>query len=82
MRLQKRKGTVDGYEWRCRNQSKDNRPTSFGVGSLVVKVGTLCEAARLFIVLRSSEGFLSPSSSPVNSFRISCWDDSPVRWIS
>ncbi|GFW05570.1 hypothetical protein TNCV_4983401 [Trichonephila clavipes] len=23
MRLQK--GTVDGYEWRCRNQSKDNR---------------------------------------------------------
>ncbi|GFT31479.1 mitotic-spindle organizing protein 2A [Trichonephila clavipes] len=24
MRLQKRKGTVDGYEWRCRNQSKDN----------------------------------------------------------
>ncbi|GFS56629.1 hypothetical protein TNCV_1852901 [Trichonephila clavipes] len=19
------KGTVDGYEWRCRNQSKDNR---------------------------------------------------------
>ncbi|GFY17379.1 mitotic-spindle organizing protein 2A [Trichonephila clavipes] len=21
----KRKGTVDGYEWRCRNQSKDNR---------------------------------------------------------
>ncbi|GFX59345.1 hypothetical protein TNCV_4633031 [Trichonephila clavipes] len=23
MRL--RKGTVDGYEWRCRNQSKDNR---------------------------------------------------------
>ncbi|GFS94443.1 hypothetical protein TNCV_2014681 [Trichonephila clavipes] len=25
MRLQKRKGTVDGYEWRCRNQSKDNR---------------------------------------------------------
>ncbi|GFS71287.1 hypothetical protein TNCV_5050361 [Trichonephila clavipes] len=20
-----RKGTVDGYEWRCRNQSKDNR---------------------------------------------------------
>ncbi|GFW24354.1 hypothetical protein TNCV_606001 [Trichonephila clavipes] len=25
MSLQKRKGTVDGYEWRCRNQSKDNR---------------------------------------------------------
>ncbi|GFV79303.1 mitotic-spindle organizing protein 2A [Trichonephila clavipes] len=25
MRLQERKGTVDGYEWRCRNQSKDNR---------------------------------------------------------
>ncbi|GFY11023.1 hypothetical protein TNCV_2201311 [Trichonephila clavipes] len=25
MRLQKRKGTVEGYEWRCRNQSKDNR---------------------------------------------------------
>ncbi|GFW78974.1 hypothetical protein TNCV_214071 [Trichonephila clavipes] len=25
MRLQKRKGTVDGYEWRCRKQSKDNR---------------------------------------------------------
>ncbi|GFT23067.1 transposon Tf2-8 polyprotein [Trichonephila clavipes] len=25
MRLQKRKGTVDGYKWRCRNQSKDNR---------------------------------------------------------
>ncbi|GFX46298.1 uncharacterized protein TNCV_1372401 [Trichonephila clavipes] len=25
MRLQKRKETVDGYEWRCRNQSKDNR---------------------------------------------------------
>ncbi|GFV13164.1 transposable element Tcb1 transposase [Trichonephila clavipes] len=25
MRLQKRKGTVDGLEWRCRNQSKDNR---------------------------------------------------------
>ncbi|GFT10747.1 uncharacterized protein TNCV_1944201 [Trichonephila clavipes] len=25
MRLQKRKGTVDGYEWLCRNQSKDNR---------------------------------------------------------
>ncbi|GFW65833.1 hypothetical protein TNCV_586591 [Trichonephila clavipes] len=25
MCLQKRKGTVDGYEWRCRNQSKDNR---------------------------------------------------------
>ncbi|GFX97375.1 mitotic-spindle organizing protein 2A [Trichonephila clavipes] len=24
MRLQKRKGTVDGYEWRCRSQSKDN----------------------------------------------------------
>ncbi|GFW55469.1 uncharacterized protein TNCV_118531 [Trichonephila clavipes] len=24
MHLQKRKGTVDGYEWRCRNQSKDN----------------------------------------------------------
>ncbi|GFX63745.1 uncharacterized protein TNCV_215451 [Trichonephila clavipes] len=24
MRLQVRKGTVDGYEWRCRNQSKDN----------------------------------------------------------
>ncbi|GFV71598.1 uncharacterized protein TNCV_2890401 [Trichonephila clavipes] len=25
MHLQARKGTVDGYEWRCRNQSKDNR---------------------------------------------------------
>ncbi|GFX55451.1 mitotic-spindle organizing protein 2A [Trichonephila clavipes] len=25
MRLQERKGTVDGYEWHCRNQSKDNR---------------------------------------------------------
>ncbi|GFS89783.1 mitotic-spindle organizing protein 2A [Trichonephila clavipes] len=25
MRLLERKGTVDGYEWRCRNQSKDNR---------------------------------------------------------
>ncbi|GFU24860.1 hypothetical protein TNCV_1279961 [Trichonephila clavipes] len=25
MRLQKRKGTVDGYEWCYRNQSKDNR---------------------------------------------------------
>ncbi|GFT30873.1 mitotic-spindle organizing protein 2A [Trichonephila clavipes] len=25
MRLQERKRTVDGYEWRCRNQSKDNR---------------------------------------------------------
>ncbi|GFU95139.1 hypothetical protein TNCV_4139231 [Trichonephila clavipes] len=25
MRLQERKGTVDGYEWRCRNLSKDNR---------------------------------------------------------
>ncbi|GFV61226.1 mitotic-spindle organizing protein 2A [Trichonephila clavipes] len=25
MSLQKQKGTVDGYEWRCRNQSKDNR---------------------------------------------------------
>ncbi|GFX46421.1 general transcription factor II-I repeat domain-containing protein 2 [Trichonephila clavipes] len=25
MCLQERKGTVDGYEWRCRNQSKDNR---------------------------------------------------------
>ncbi|GFV17334.1 hypothetical protein TNCV_148021 [Trichonephila clavipes] len=25
MRLQVRKGTVDGYEWRCRHQSKDNR---------------------------------------------------------
>ncbi|GFX81347.1 hypothetical protein TNCV_2513361 [Trichonephila clavipes] len=25
MRLQVRKGTVDGYEWRCRSQSKDNR---------------------------------------------------------
>ncbi|GFW26600.1 mitotic-spindle organizing protein 2A [Trichonephila clavipes] len=24
MRLQERKGTVDGNEWRCRNQSKDN----------------------------------------------------------
>ncbi|GFX26668.1 uncharacterized protein TNCV_1838461 [Trichonephila clavipes] len=24
MRLQERKGTVDGYEWRCRSQSKDN----------------------------------------------------------
>ncbi|GFW08034.1 hypothetical protein TNCV_2978031 [Trichonephila clavipes] len=24
MRFQERKGTVDGYEWRCRNQSKDN----------------------------------------------------------
>ncbi|GFU43782.1 hypothetical protein TNCV_651881 [Trichonephila clavipes] len=23
-RLQERKGTVDGYEWRCRSQSKDN----------------------------------------------------------
>ncbi|GFV21247.1 hypothetical protein TNCV_183981 [Trichonephila clavipes] len=23
--FEKRKGTVDGYEWRCRNQSKDNR---------------------------------------------------------
>ncbi|GFW95318.1 hypothetical protein TNCV_2970401 [Trichonephila clavipes] len=56
---------------------------------------TLCEASRRFIVLRSSEGFLSPSSSPVNNFRISSCDDSPVnnfrisscddspvRWIS
>ncbi|GFX30005.1 hypothetical protein TNCV_2617161 [Trichonephila clavipes] len=25
MPLQERKGTVDGYEWRCRNRSKDNR---------------------------------------------------------
>ncbi|GFT11004.1 hypothetical protein TNCV_1945381 [Trichonephila clavipes] len=25
MRLQERKGTVDGYEWRCHNQPKDNR---------------------------------------------------------
>ncbi|GFW27881.1 hypothetical protein TNCV_767611 [Trichonephila clavipes] len=25
MRLQERKGTVDGYKWRCHNQSKDNR---------------------------------------------------------
>ncbi|GFW00303.1 hypothetical protein TNCV_4355001 [Trichonephila clavipes] len=24
MRLQERKRTVDGYEWRCRSQSKDN----------------------------------------------------------
>ncbi|GFW50890.1 uncharacterized protein TNCV_3591721 [Trichonephila clavipes] len=24
MRLQERNGTVDGYEWRCRSQSKDN----------------------------------------------------------
>ncbi|GFU86397.1 uncharacterized protein TNCV_1417491 [Trichonephila clavipes] len=24
MRLQERKGTIDGYEWRCRSQSKDN----------------------------------------------------------
>ncbi|GFY05182.1 hypothetical protein TNCV_2206281 [Trichonephila clavipes] len=24
MRLQERKGMVDGYEWRCRSQSKDN----------------------------------------------------------
>ncbi|GFT66271.1 uncharacterized protein TNCV_650971 [Trichonephila clavipes] len=24
MRLQERKGTVDGYEWLCRSQSKDN----------------------------------------------------------
>ncbi|GFU87949.1 spermatogenesis-associated protein 5-like protein 1 [Trichonephila clavipes] len=24
MRLQERKGTVDGYKWRCRSQSKDN----------------------------------------------------------
>ncbi|GFU66590.1 uncharacterized protein TNCV_3335711 [Trichonephila clavipes] len=24
MRLQERKGTVDGCEWRCRSQSKDN----------------------------------------------------------
>ncbi|GFX45217.1 hypothetical protein TNCV_3432651 [Trichonephila clavipes] len=24
VRFQVRKGTVDGYEWRCRNQSKDN----------------------------------------------------------
>ncbi|GFU90204.1 mitotic-spindle organizing protein 2A [Trichonephila clavipes] len=24
MSLQERKGTVDGYEWRCRSQSKDN----------------------------------------------------------
>ncbi|GFV08077.1 hypothetical protein TNCV_1047061 [Trichonephila clavipes] len=24
MRLQERKGTVDGYEWRCRSQLKDN----------------------------------------------------------
>ncbi|GFV39553.1 hypothetical protein TNCV_1367941 [Trichonephila clavipes] len=24
MRLQERKGTVNGYEWRCRSQSKDN----------------------------------------------------------
>ncbi|GFV35308.1 uncharacterized protein TNCV_3203401 [Trichonephila clavipes] len=24
MRFQERKGTVDGYEWRCRSQSKDN----------------------------------------------------------
>ncbi|GFV79035.1 uncharacterized protein TNCV_3687421 [Trichonephila clavipes] len=25
MRLQVQKGTVDGFEWRCRNQSKNNR---------------------------------------------------------
>ncbi|GFW48900.1 hypothetical protein TNCV_3900981 [Trichonephila clavipes] len=31
MRLPERKGTVDGYEWRCRSQSKDNPTTSFGV---------------------------------------------------
>ncbi|GFX57369.1 uncharacterized protein TNCV_3915311 [Trichonephila clavipes] len=24
MRLQERKGTVDGYKWHCRSQSKDN----------------------------------------------------------
>ncbi|GFX89756.1 uncharacterized protein TNCV_3711881 [Trichonephila clavipes] len=24
MSLQERKGTVDGYKWRCRSQSKDN----------------------------------------------------------
>ncbi|GFU01405.1 hypothetical protein TNCV_54061 [Trichonephila clavipes] len=24
MRLQERKGTVEGYEWHCRSQSKDN----------------------------------------------------------
>ncbi|GFQ79876.1 hypothetical protein TNCT_677981 [Trichonephila clavata] len=44
--------------------------------------GTLCEAALRFIVLRSYEGFLSPSSSQVNNFRISSCEDSPVGWIS
>ncbi|GFU24073.1 mitotic-spindle organizing protein 2A [Trichonephila clavipes] len=47
MRLQKRKGTVDGYEWRCRNQSKDNR---HDVGRSVRK-GTWFSESKLAITI-------------------------------
>ncbi|GFW27078.1 retrovirus-related Pol polyprotein from transposon opus [Trichonephila clavipes] len=46
MRLQERKGMVDGYKWLCRSQSKDN-PHDIGVGSIFklrsacVEVGTI-----------------------------------------
>ncbi|GFX27160.1 hypothetical protein TNCV_440661 [Trichonephila clavipes] len=69
MRLQKRKGTVDGYEWRCRKQSKDNRHDVVRVleprlTSLVIRrrnrvTKTTHELAspRLISITRQQEGF-------------------------
>ncbi|GFY30393.1 hypothetical protein TNCV_4066431 [Trichonephila clavipes] len=65
MRLQKQKETVDGYEWRCRNQSKDNRHD-------VVRSceNLLCEKLFLWETAPSLDSFSKagqPNSSKVSS---------------
>ncbi|GFU99841.1 hypothetical protein TNCV_506621 [Trichonephila clavipes] len=47
MRLQERKGTVDGYEWRCRKLSKDNRH----VVVRSVRKGTWLSESKLAIII-------------------------------
>ncbi|GFW21541.1 uncharacterized protein TNCV_1533641 [Trichonephila clavipes] len=63
MRLQKRKGMVDGYEWRCRNQSKDNRHDV--VRS--VRKGTWFSESKLAItiILRLTRYWFGKSMNPL-----------------
>ncbi|GFU84389.1 hypothetical protein TNCV_2717091 [Trichonephila clavipes] len=55
----KAKGTVDGYEWRCRSQSKDNPTTSFGVDQIKILYEQLpnlaCNSSKKFIKLSNND---------------------------
>ncbi|GFU44664.1 hypothetical protein TNCV_1507421 [Trichonephila clavipes] len=70
MRLQVRKGTVvDGYEWRCRNQSKDNR---LDVVRSVRRALGLAKANLLKLILRLTRYWFGKSMNAfvVNDLKV------------